>query len=94
MKAPRLVLMVIPTLALLAAPLAVEAQQTGRVHRLGFLSPGRASPNDTDLTAFRERLRGLGYVEGQNVVIETGMRSSSLTGSPLSRTKSCGPRWT
>ena len=58
------------SLALLPAPLAVEAQQAGRVYRIGFLSPGRAA-NDTDLTAFLGRLRGLGYVEGQNLVIET-----------------------
>ena len=38
------------------ATLAAEAQQAGRVCRVGFLSPGRA-PNDTDLAAFRGRLR-------------------------------------
>jgi len=50
--------------------LVAEAQQAGRVYRVGFLSPGRA-PNDTDLAAFLGQLRRLGYVEGQNVVVET-----------------------
>ncbi len=57
-------------LACVAAPLAVEAQQPGRVYRLGFLSM-RAGPTDNpQLDAFRAGLRDLGYVEGRNVVLE------------------------
>src|SRR5258705_13875293 len=56
-------------LACVAAPLAAEAQQPGRVYRLGFLSM-RAGPTDNpQLDAFRAGLRGLGYVEGRNVVL-------------------------
>jgi putative ABC transport system substrate-binding protein len=55
-------------LSLLATPLAAEAQQAGKVHRIGVLSPG-ASPLGL-LEAFREGLRDLGYVDGQTVVIE------------------------
>jgi putative ABC transport system substrate-binding protein len=54
----------------LAAPLAAEAQQAGRVHRIGFLaggSPGSSAPN---VAQFRQGLRELGYAEGQNIVIE------------------------
>jgi putative ABC transport system substrate-binding protein len=63
---------------LLATPLAAEAQQAGKVARIGILSP--ASPSDaggkpSDLAvlfaAFREGLRELGYVEGQNIKIES-----------------------
>ncbi len=62
---------------LLAAPLTAQAQQ-GKVARIGFLSP--ASPSDaggnpSDLAvlfeAFQEGLRELGYVEGQNLKIES-----------------------
>jgi putative ABC transport system substrate-binding protein len=53
---------------LLAAPLVAEAQQTAKVYRIGFISP--TSPGPTSL-AFREGLRGLGYIEGQNVILET-----------------------
>src|SRR5206468_303813 len=57
-------------LAGVAAPLAAEAQQAGRVYRLGFLSM-RAGPTDNpQLDAFRAGLRELGYVEGRNVVLE------------------------
>jgi ABC-type uncharacterized transport system substrate-binding protein len=55
--------------AVLAAPLAVEAQQAAKVSRIGFLSLN-ASPNVHLGEAFREGLRELGYVEGRNLVIE------------------------
>src|SRR5262249_12529877 len=55
------------TRALLAAPLAVEAQQVGKVYRIGFLAPGPAPAN---VAALREGLRELGYVEPSNLVLE------------------------
>jgi len=56
---------------LLAAPLAAEAQRAGRVYRIGYLSTGSASSTYVHpLEAFRQGLRGLGWVEGQNIVIE------------------------
>ena len=54
---------------LLAAPLAAEAQQAGRIWRIGLLDYG--SPDPARLAwwrAFQDRLRELGYVEGLNVV--------------------------
>jgi putative ABC transport system substrate-binding protein len=56
-------------LVLLAAPLTVEAQQTEKVPRIGILFYGSAGPSP-DLDAFRQGLRELGYVEGQNIAIE------------------------
>jgi putative tryptophan/tyrosine transport system substrate-binding protein len=58
-------------LALLAAPLAAGAQVSGaRMARIAFLST-TASPEDSPTTAaFRQGLRDLGYVEGQNIAIE------------------------
>ena len=53
---------------LLAAPLAAVGQQAGKVYRIGFLRAGE--PLKLWLDEFREGLRELGYVEGQNVVIE------------------------
>jgi ABC-type uncharacterized transport system substrate-binding protein len=53
----------------LAAPLGAEAQQTGRVYRIGFLT--LAGPVSTpQREAFREVLRERGWGEGQNLVIE------------------------
>src|SRR5712691_3063606 len=53
---------------LLAAPLAAESQSAG-VPRIGILSS--ANPRSASIfQAFDQRLRELGYVEGQNVTIE------------------------
>ena len=65
-------------ISILTPPLAAEAQQAGKVHRIGFLSPSSrsdperlASPfGERGLAAFRQGLRDLGYVEGQNIAIE------------------------
>jgi len=57
------------TVGLLAAPLATEAQPTGKGHRIGYLGTNRAA-NPHLHEAFRQGLRDLGYVEGRNVVIE------------------------
>jgi putative tryptophan/tyrosine transport system substrate-binding protein len=56
--------------ALLAAPLAIEAQQTGEVYRIGVLEVAGVASNAANLSAFRQGLAQLGYVEGQNFVIE------------------------
>src|SRR2546425_52155 len=55
--------------ALLAAPLAAEAQQAAKAARLGYLAADRAA-NPHLQEAFRQGLRELGYVEGRNLVIE------------------------
>jgi putative ABC transport system substrate-binding protein len=55
--------------ALLAAPLAADAQKERAVPRIGYLSLN-ATPNLHLREAFRQGLRDLGYVEGRNVVIE------------------------
>jgi putative ABC transport system substrate-binding protein len=61
-----------PILTLLAAPLAAEAQRVGKVPRIGLVSSVSAElPQIRELSdAFRQGLRELGYVEGQNIVIE------------------------
>jgi putative ABC transport system substrate-binding protein len=54
-----------------AWPLAAHAQQqAGKVPRIGFL--GVTSPSDRPslLDAFRQGLRELGWIEGQNIVID------------------------
>ena len=58
-------------LALLSVPPIVEAQQQGKVVRIGLLDYGSSNPStDARWKALRERLRELGYTEGQNVVFE------------------------
>ena len=48
---------------------SAQAQQPGRVPRIGFLLPYSPGP-DARVEAFRQGLLELGYVEGQNVAIE------------------------
>jgi len=58
---------------LLIAPLAAGAQQTGKVPRIGMLlafSPEHPQAREWS-NAFREGLHELGYVEGQNITIES-----------------------
>jgi putative tryptophan/tyrosine transport system substrate-binding protein len=60
-------------LSLLAVPLAAAAQPAGKVYRIGFLfagSPPLPSAPTPNLDAFRQQLHALGWVEGQNMVIE------------------------
>lgn len=55
-------------LGLLAVPLCAEAQQVGKVYRIGYLSIRPALvPQDE---AFLRGLRALGYIAGQDILIE------------------------
>jgi len=55
-------------LALLAGPLPIEAQQAGKVYRVGFLCFGTGGPTTfPSYMGLRQGLRELGYVEGQNI---------------------------
>ena len=56
--------------AALITPVGVRAQQAGRVYRIGVLEVVGMAANYENLSAFRQRLRELGYVEGQNLLIE------------------------
>ena len=56
-------------LALLLAPLAPEAQPPTHVPRIGALT-GYTLGRDRNVEAFLEGMRALGYVEGQNLVME------------------------
>jgi putative ABC transport system substrate-binding protein len=62
--------LVILALGLLAAPLAADAQPPPKVPRIGILWASPISANAHLREAFRQGLRELGYVEGQNVAIE------------------------
>ena len=55
-------------LGLLAGPLPSEAQQAAKVPRIGFLNQG--SPEGARFQGFRQGLREVGYVEGQNITVE------------------------
>jgi putative ABC transport system substrate-binding protein len=62
------VLFIVATLILASFHLA-EAQQPGKVPRIGILPPGPVSERVHLWEAFRQGLRELGYVEGQNITL-------------------------
>lgn len=67
--------------AVLLAPITAVPQQPGRVYRIGYLSP--ASPSvRAPFDAFREALRGFGYVEGRNLIIEARWADGNLAALP------------
>ncbi len=63
--------------SVLAAPLAAEAQPTGRMPRIGVL--GYEEPG---WQAFRDALQSLGYVEGKTIVIEGRFAGSDASRFP------------
>src|SRR5215467_14784207 len=66
----RIGLAVVLALSLVLGPLAAEAQQTTKVTTIGYLSGPSLSANAARIEAFRQGLRELSYVEGENIVIE------------------------
>ena len=65
-------------LALLAAPLAVEAQQDGKMHRIAYVHfPDRLTVTSlAGLELFRQALREHGWIEGKNYALETRLGAS------------------
>ena len=57
------------TFGSLLAPLCSDAQQPGKMPRIGYVSTGAAAA-DQLVAAFREGLRAHGYIEGQNMSVE------------------------
>jgi putative tryptophan/tyrosine transport system substrate-binding protein len=55
---------------LFALSVSAEAQQTGKVLRIGYLDPGTASGSTVLVEAFRQELSKLGWIEGKNITIE------------------------
>ncbi len=55
---------------LLALCASADAQQTGKVARIGFLDSSTASGMAVLVDAFRQELRKLGWIEGKNFTIE------------------------
>jgi ABC-type uncharacterized transport system substrate-binding protein len=64
-------LVTIAALVLFSEPLAVEAQQPGKVYRVGILTNKASDPAEARLwQAFRSGLRERGWIEGENILIE------------------------
>jgi len=64
---------------LLAAPRASDAQQAGKVYRIGLLDGSESDAGrQVRWNAFHQRMRELGYVEGQNVSFERRWAQTDL----------------
>ena len=55
---------------LLVGATIAEAQQTGKIFRIGFLDPSNASGSAVRVEAFRQELSKLGWIEGKNIAFE------------------------
>jgi ABC-type uncharacterized transport system substrate-binding protein len=67
-KAARPVILV--TVVLLAVAVLADAQQAGKIFRIGFLDPSTASGSAVLVEALRQELRKLGWIEGKNITTE------------------------
>src|SRR5262245_45141661 len=55
---------------LLALSFSAEAQQSGKIFRIGYLDNSTASGSAVLVDAFRQELTKLGWIEGKNIVFE------------------------
>jgi putative ABC transport system substrate-binding protein len=62
-------------------PFAARAQQPVKVKRVGILSPA-ASETAATLTAFREGIRNLGYIEGQTIALDFRLSKGMMDALP------------
>ena len=56
--------------AIASLPATLASAQQGKNYRIGILEPIPAEQNASNIDALREGLRRLGYVEGQNLIVE------------------------
>ena len=65
-----------------AVPLVAEAQQAGKIWRIGYLSVVSVETDRSWIIAFRDGLRELGYREGENVIVEQRHAAQQLDKLP------------
>src|SRR5215475_7988629 len=65
----KICLWLLATILLAIAP-PTEAQQPGKIFRVGYLDPSTASSSAALVNAFRQELIRLGWIEGKNITIE------------------------
>src|SRR5262245_58770922 len=76
MKTPAFFLSLWVAVGLAGAPPIADAQQPGKLPRLGWLQ--NYPPTFPAYEGFREGLRELGYTEGRNIIIETRSAEGNL----------------
>jgi hypothetical protein len=66
-------------LALAVCGAGADAQQTGKIARIGFLDNSTASGIAVLVDAFRQELSKLGWIEGKNITIEYRLQSKKMS---------------
>jgi len=74
------VLSILIAAMLLAVAVIAEAQQPGKIFRIGFLDPSTASGSAVLVDAFRQELIKLGWIEGKSFTIEHRFGENKGTG--------------
>jgi putative ABC transport system substrate-binding protein len=67
--------------AAVAWPLAARAKQSGKLPRVGILSPA-ADEAAATLVAFRKAIRDLGYVEGETIILDFRLSNGNFDALP------------
>src|SRR5258706_13090677 len=74
---------IVAVLLLVVAPPTAFAQPAGKVWRIGYLSPTSDTVSYRAwLAALRDGLRGLGYVDGENIIIQPRYRAGQVRRPP------------
>jgi putative ABC transport system substrate-binding protein len=78
----RLPFVVTITLIILAAAFTADAQQPGKVSRIGYLSNADAATDSARAGGIRLALREFGYIEGQNIAFEYRFAEGKVDRAP------------
>jgi putative ABC transport system substrate-binding protein len=81
-RSKRTRVLVLSFYAMLGGAAVADAQQPAKVHRLGYLSPLDPARESVRSEPIRLALRELGYIEGQNLVIEYRYTDGKLDRTP------------
>ena len=73
---------IVVAVILVAVSVMAEAQQTGKIFRIGFLDVSTASGSAVRLETFRQELSKLGWIEGKNITIESRFGEQKLDRLP------------
>src|SRR6185436_18725710 len=69
-EAMKNILSILLVIAVMGVGAMAQAQQTGKIFRIGFLDNSTASGSAVLLEAFRQELSKLGWIEGKNITVE------------------------
>src|SRR5262249_42395073 len=73
---------ILVAVVLLALGVIADAQQAGKIFRIGFLDNSTAAGITVFLEAFRRELSKLGWIEGKNITIEHRFAEQKLERLP------------